>query len=108
MLLTSRSVADCFKTTPRAPRRMARRTSRKIAWSSATRMRIGCLFLAMSAERHLDSQPRPMARIGFHGQDSPHGAGALFDGNRAQAQTIQFIPREPARKTEPLAVVVYY
>ena len=41
MLLTSRSVADCFSTTPRAPRRMARTTSRSSSAAVSTTTRVG-------------------------------------------------------------------
>src|ERR1700720_1592804 len=41
MLFTSRSVADCLRTTPRAPRRMARTTSRSSSAAVSTTTRVG-------------------------------------------------------------------
>src|SRR6202047_1389064 len=182
MLFTSKSVADCFSTTPRAPNRIARTTSRsssaavstttrvgrvskltssstaspslsgirrsssrisglsfasilmhsapfcasptivisssessslrrpsrKIAWSSARRTRICCLVWAMSTERNLDGQTRPMAGIGLHGQHAPHSTRTLLDGDRTQPQTIQFIPGEPTCETKTFTVVVHH
>src|SRR5579863_1447858 len=181
MLFTRRSVADCFNTTPRAPRRMARTTSRsssaavtqitrvgseskltssstarpslsgmrksrsrmsgfslvnkrmhsapfeasptmvtsssasnnfrrpsrKIAWSSAIRMRIGCLFLAILTERYLYGQPRPMPRTRLNCQQATHCARVFLYGNRAEPQTVQFIAGKPPREAKPFAVVIH-
>src|SRR6266849_5624381 len=41
MLFTSKSVADCLRTTPRAPRRMARTTSRSSSAAVSTTTRVG-------------------------------------------------------------------
>src|SRR6266436_9532592 len=41
MLFTNKSVADCFSTTPRAPKRMARTTSRSSSAAVSTTTRVG-------------------------------------------------------------------
>ena len=54
MLFTSKSLADCFSTTPRAPRRMARTTSRSSSAAVSTITRVGSESKLTSS-----STPRP-------------------------------------------------
>ena len=49
-----------------------------------------------------------MSRVRLDRQNPAHGSRTLLDGNGTQPETIQLIRGEPAGKTEPLTVVVYY
>ena len=49
-----------------------------------------------------------MSRARLDSQNPADGTRAFLNGNGTQPQTIQFIAGEPAGKTKPLAVVVYY
>src|SRR4029077_1675639 len=66
MLLTSRSVADCLRTTPRAPRRMARTTSRSSSAAVKTMTRVGSvskLTSSRTARPSLSGMRRSSKRI---------------------------------------------
>src|SRR6059058_4928968 len=66
MLFTRRSVADCFSTTPRAPRRMARTTSRSSSAAVKTTTRVGSvskLTSSRTAKPSLSGMRRSRRRI---------------------------------------------
>src|SRR5579872_1966988 len=66
MLLTSKSVADCFSTTPRAPKRMARTTSRSSSAAVRTMTRVGSvskLTSSRTARPSLSGMRRSSKRI---------------------------------------------
>src|SRR5579859_4754440 len=66
MLFTSRSVADCLRTTPRAPRRMARTTSRSSSAAVNTITRVGSvskLTSSRTARPSLSGMRRSSKRI---------------------------------------------
>src|SRR5579883_478812 len=103
MLLTSKSVADCFSTTPRAPRRIARTTSRSSSAAVRTITRVGSvskLTSSRTARPSLSGMRRSRRRIsGFSLEMSlmasaPFWASPTMEISSSESRSL----RRPSRK----------
>src|SRR2546422_4676551 len=87
-----------------------RRPSRKIAWSSAIRIRIGRVVILCDGMQFLlgdfDFQPRATARPGIDREFSTDGAHALVDDQGTLMSTLQIRMRKPATELKAATIII--
>src|SRR5207302_1426101 len=87
-----------------------RRPSRKIAWSSAIRIRIGRVVILCDGMQFLlgdfDFQTRATARPGIDREFSTDGAHALVDDQGTLMSTLQIRMRKPATELKAATIII--